>query len=116
MKALAALAIVVAGAVAAFAVYTFRPDEEQSRPADRRGARVYTLQQGDRVVMPSVEVECEATVEGAFPRLFCTRTWNGRYQVEIFPNSVGVYDLEDPDLEPMAPTYSVPAERSPTDR
>jgi hypothetical protein len=110
VKALAALLIVVAGAVAAFAIYTFgwRNDEsEQVTPS--RGPRVYTLRQGDRVRMPSVATECEATVEGAFERLHCSRTSRGRYEVDIFADTVHLYDLDSPNAEPMLPTYSVPA-------
>jgi hypothetical protein len=62
VKALAALLVVVAGAVAAFAVYSFG-----------------------------------------------SRTSRGRYQVDIFADTVHLYDLEAPDAEPMLPTYSVPA-------
>lgn len=109
MKALAALTVLVAGAVAAFAVYTFGSRDEESSPPTRRGPAVYTLRQGDRVRMPSVATECEATVEGAFPRLHCSRTSRGRYQVDIFADTVHLYDLEAPNAEPMAPTYSVPA-------
>ena len=107
MKALAALAIVVAGAVAAFAVYTFGGDAD-----DASGPQVYTLRQGDRVRMPSVATECLATQEGGFPRLHCSRTSRGRYEVDIFADTVHLYDHEAPGAEPMLPTYSVPAERT----
>jgi hypothetical protein len=109
VKRLAALAIVVAGAVAAFAIYTVGWRDGDEGRVTPREPRVYTLRQGDIVRMPSVEVECEATHEANIPRLFCTRTRRGRYQVEIWRDSVGLYDLESPDAEPMAPTYSVPA-------
>jgi hypothetical protein len=109
VKALAASLVVVAGAVAAFAVYTFGWRDDEAEPVTPSGERVYTLRQGDRVRMPSVATECLATQEGGFPRLHCSRTSRGRYQVDIFADTVHLYDLEAPDAEPMLPTYSVPA-------
>jgi hypothetical protein len=109
VKALAALAIVVGGAVAAFAVYTFGSDEEVKPTPPSNGPRVFTLRQGDIARMPSAATECLATHEAGFPRLFCTRTGSSRYQVIINRDVVQVYDLEDPDTEPFLPTYSVPA-------
>jgi hypothetical protein len=109
VKALAALLILVAGAVAAFGVYTFGSRDDESERVGPPGERVYTLQQGDIVRMPSVATECLATQEGGFPRLHCSRTSRGRYQVDIFADTVHLYDLESPNAEPMAPTYSVPA-------
>jgi hypothetical protein len=57
-NALAALAIVVAGAVAAFAVYTFGWQENEDAGPTRTattgaGGRVYTLRQGDLVRVPA---------------------------------------------------------------
>jgi hypothetical protein len=104
VKALVGVAIVVTGAVGAFAVYTFGREDED---APARG--VYLLQQGDVVRMPSAGTECEATQEADIPRLFCTRIGASRYQVIINRDVVHVYDLEDPDVEPFEPTYSVPA-------
>jgi hypothetical protein len=109
VKHLPALGIVVAGAVAAFAIYTVSWRDGKEEQVLPREPRVYTLRQGDVVRMPSVEVECQATHEADIPRLFCARTRRGRYQVEIWKDSVGLYDLESPHAEPMAPTYSVPA-------
>jgi hypothetical protein len=112
VKALAALVIVVAGAVATFAIYTFGWRDGETSQIEPRGPRVYTLRQGDVVRMPAVATECEATQEAGFPRLFCTRTRRSRFQVVIFRDTVGIYDLEAPDLEPMVPTFSVPAIRT----
>jgi hypothetical protein len=109
VKALVALAIVVAGAVAAFAVYTFGREDKESRRVTPPGERVYTLGQGDTVRMPAAATECLATAEAGFPRLFCTRIGASRYQVIINRDVVQVYDLKDPDTEPFVPTYSVPA-------
>lgn len=109
MKALAALVVLVAGTVGAFAVYTFGWRDDATDEPTPPGARVYTLSQGDRVRMPAVATECLATQEGGFPRLHCSRTSRGRYQVDIFADTVHLYDLEAPNAEPMLPTYSVPA-------
>jgi hypothetical protein len=113
VKALVALAILVAGAVVAFGIYTFGWREDEAEQAAPRAERVYTLRQGDRVRMPSTATECLATQEGGFPRLHCARTSRGRYQVDIFADTVHLYDLESPDAEPMLPTYSVPATTGP---
>jgi hypothetical protein len=109
VKALAALLVVVSGAVAVFAIYTFGWRDDDPERMSPPGQRVYVLRQGDRVRMPAVATECEATQEGGFPRLLCLRTSRGRYEVDIFADTVHLYDLDDPNGEPMAPTYSVPA-------
>jgi hypothetical protein len=109
VKALVALAILVTGAVATFAVYTFGSDDEAELTQTSTAPRVFSLEQGDIVRMPSAATECEATHEAGFPRLFCTRTSASRYQVIINRDVVQVYDLKDPDVEPFVPTYSVPA-------
>ena len=114
MKALAALAILVAGAVAAFSVYAFGWQNEETRTGQQPpGVHVYILQQGDIARMPAAATECEATAEASFPKLFCTRTGASRYQVIINRDVVQVYDLKDPDVEPFEPTYSVPATTAP---
>ena len=101
-KALAALAIVVAGAVAAFAVYTFgwRHDEEDA-PATAVAAtttrRVYTLRRGDLVRVPGAATRCVASGEGGIPNLFCTRMAGGRYQVVLNADSIFVWRVGDPD-------------------
>jgi hypothetical protein len=59
--------------------------------------------------MPSVAAGCLATQKGGFPRLHCSRTSRGRYQVDIFADAAHLYDLDASDAEPMFPTYSVPA-------
>jgi hypothetical protein len=109
MKSLAALGIAVVGVVAAFAVYTYGWRDDDTAQPDSRGPHVYTIRQGDIVRMPAAATECEATHEAGFPRLYCTRTRASRYQVIINRDVVQVYDLEDPDVEPFLPTYSVPA-------
>src|SRR5947208_3154649 len=97
-KGLAALAILVAGAVTAFAVYTFGwHDNDGGAPANRwvrtvRSAggtqRIYTLRDGDVVVRPQAATRCEASAEGGTRNLFCTRTRGGRHQVIFYSDAV----------------------------
>jgi hypothetical protein len=110
VRALAALAIVVAGAIGAFAVYTFgwRDDGE---PTPKPGARTYTVSWGDVVVVPGAATRCQASGEGGFPNLFCEGTPRSRYQVVIFSDVAQLYDLEAGG-EPLDPTYSVPRKPS----
>lgn len=102
-KALVALAIVVAGAVAAFAVYTFgwRDDDEDDSPATAAaatsGGRVYTLRRGDVVRVPAAATRCVASTEGGAPNLFCTRIGRGRYQVVLYPDWIHVWKVGEPD-------------------
>ena len=107
-RVLAALAIVVAGAVAAFAVYAFGWQEggdtgETRGATTERGTRVYTLRQGDVVRIPQAATECEASQEGGHPNLFCTRIPRGRHQVIFYEDSVLVWPVaRGPDGPPFA--------------
>jgi hypothetical protein len=91
-RALAALAIVVSGAVAAFAVYTFgwhdtstapkRTDRFVKTVSDVTGTHlVYTLRDGDYVRRSQAAVECIASQEGGFPNLRCLRIGGGRHSI-----------------------------------
>jgi len=108
-KALAALAIVVGGLVAVFAVYTFgwRDDDEDDGPETAAAAttkpRVYTLRRGDVVRIPAAATRCVASAEGGIPNLFCTRTPGGRYQVVVNADSIFVWKVGEPD----DPAFSV---------
>jgi hypothetical protein len=88
-KALASLAIVVAGAVGAFAVYTFGWRDDTA-PARER-PRVYVLRDGDVVLRPEAATRCMASEEGGFPNLFCTRIGEGRHDVVFYEDSVLVW-------------------------
>jgi hypothetical protein len=120
-KAPAALAIVVAGAVGAFAVYTFGWRESggnHKAPAavvttETGRHRLYTIRQGDVIRVPATATQCEASGEAGIPNLFCTRIPRGRYQIVFWKDSVDVYDLLDPDLEPMVPTFNFKWEPKP---
>ena len=114
MKLLAALAIVVAGAVAGFAIYAFGWREDGERQSDTasvstRGRHIFTIRQGDIVLVPATATRCEASHEGGIPHLFCTRSQRGRYQVVFWKDEVQVYDLAR-NLGPMVATFVVPAE------
>jgi hypothetical protein len=113
MKGLAGLGIVVGGAVAAFAVYTFVwHDDDGSRRTTERDDRirhVYTLGQGDAVRVPAA-ARCEVSAEGGIPNLFCVHTGRTRYQVVLWKDQADLYDLARHG-EPMVPTYSVPGLR-----
>jgi hypothetical protein len=118
-KTLAALAIVVSGAVAAFAICTFGLDDSStanggSAPkrtdpfvktvSDATGTyRVYTLRDGDYVRRSQAAVECLASQEGGFPNLFCLRIGGGRHSIVFYKDSVQVYG---PDAEPLTPSES----------
>jgi hypothetical protein len=102
MRALAALAIVVAGAVGAFAVYTFGWHDT----GETTKQHVYTIHMGDVIHVPGVATRCTAETEGGIPNLFCTGTPRSRYQVVIWSDQADLYDLEAGG-EPMKPTFSV---------
>jgi hypothetical protein len=109
LRGLAALAILVAGAVGIFAVYTFGWRDGTEAP--KRGASTYTIRRGDVVVVPAAATRCEASGEGGVPNLFCEGTPRSRYQVAIWSDEAELYDLEAGG-EPMVPTYSVPRKPS----
>jgi hypothetical protein len=68
-RSLAALAIVVGGAVAAFAVYTVGWRQSGSRRTTRtvsvatESRRVFTVREGDVVRVPAAATECEVSGE-----------------------------------------------------
>jgi hypothetical protein len=115
MKALAALAILVAGFVSAFAVYTFGWHESKSKQGDGLSQAftdevgthyVYTLRDGDIVVRPEASARCEASGEGGTPNLFCTRVGGGRHQVIFYKDNVLVWPLDCPACGPDGPVYT----------
>ena len=97
MKGLAALGIVVGGAVAAFAVYTLAwhddGDSGRDAPSDAQARHVYTLAQVDAVRVPAVAARCEVSAEGGIPNLFCVHTGRTRYQVVLWKDQADLYDL-----------------------
>jgi hypothetical protein len=123
MKALAAPAIVVAGAVAGFAIYTFgwhnRGGTRTSLAVpvatvkDVVGThRVYTLRDGDVVLRPGAATRCEASGEGGVPNLFCTRIGGGRHQVIFYKDSVLVWPLDCRACGPDGPVFTYRWERA----
>jgi hypothetical protein len=75
------------------------------RPAPTRPA-VYTLRTGDVIRDPLTATRCEASGEAGYPNLFCTRMSRGRYQVVFYEDSVELFDLLDPNEQPLEPKYS----------
>jgi hypothetical protein len=115
--ALLALAIVVAGGIAGFAIYTFGWREGGARDSNAvsvsaSGHRIFTVRPGDILRVPTTATRCQASHEGGIPNLFCSRTHRGRYQVVFWKDSVQVFDLARV-REPMAATFIVPAEMGP---
>jgi hypothetical protein len=95
-KVVAALAVVVAGAVGAFAVYTFGWRDDRNigtgnTVSSARGPRSYVLRDGDVVLRPAAATRCLASGEGGFPNLVCTRIGGGRHDVVFYDDSVLVW-------------------------
>jgi hypothetical protein len=107
---LLALAILVAGGIAGFAIYTFGWRDDRDRTTlSLRGHHVYTIRPGDVLHVPTTATRCVASHEGGIPNLFCSRSRRGRYQVVFWKDEVQVFDLARVK-EPMAATFVVPAE------
>jgi hypothetical protein len=102
-KGLAALAVVVAGALGGFAVYTFGWHDSSGRDNATITHGVITLRDGDVIVRPSAATQCEASGEGGKPNLFCTRLHGGRHQVIFYSDSVLVWPLDCPRCGPDGP-------------
>ena len=100
--ALTAPALLAAGALAGgLAVYALAPRETQS-PAPLPLSQ--TLSTGQVVLRPEAAVRCEASVEGGFENLYCTRIGGGRYSFAFYEHSVLVYG---PRGEPTDPDFSL---------
>jgi hypothetical protein len=116
MKRFRTLGIVVAGAVAAFAIYTFGWQDNSGGPrttaAVARRDHVYTLSEGDVVRVPAAAARCEVSGEAGIPNFYCVHTGRTRYQVFLWSDRADLYDLARHG-EPMVPTYSVPSIRMP---
>jgi hypothetical protein len=118
-RALAALAILVAGGVATFAVYTFgwRDDDSNENTTGKPSItaqtgllRLYKIHGSDAVFDPVTRTDCEVSGEAGIPNLFCThRGPRYRYQVVFWSDRVEVFDLAAPG-EPFRPQFSVPAQ------
>jgi len=110
VKVLLGVAIVTAGAVAAFAVYTFgwSGSTVPTTTTTRAAQHTFTLREGDTVLVPATATRCEVTHEAGIPNWFCERTHQSRYEVVIWKDRADLYDLARHG-EPMVPTFSVPA-------
>lgn len=111
MKPFRTLGIVVGGAVAAFAIYTFgwhdNSGGRRTTPTVARGHHVYTVSEGDVVRIPAAAARCEVSGEAGIPNFYCVHTGTTRYQVFLWSDRADLYDLAHRG-EPMVPTYSVP--------
>jgi hypothetical protein len=94
-RALAALAVVVAGIVAIFAVHTFGWRDGGGETS----GHVFTLHQGEVIRVPSAATRCVASQEAGVPNLFCTRTPRGKYEFVFYSDSVVVWGPRGPDKE-----------------
>jgi hypothetical protein len=123
VKALAALAIIAAAAVGAFAVYTFgwhkRGGTQVSvgvpvqTVTDVAGTpRVYMLRDGDVVLRPEAATRCLASGEAGIPNLFCTRIGGGRHQVIFYADDVLVWPLDCRACGPDGPVFTYRWERA----
>ena len=111
MKLLSVVAIVTAGALAAFAIYTFGWHNKNgggriTSPV-AQGRNVYTVGEGDVVHVPVAAVRCEVSHEAGVPNFYCVHTGRTRYQVFLWKDRADLYDLARHG-EPMLPTYTVP--------
>jgi hypothetical protein len=104
-KAIAVFGLALAGAVGAFAVYTFGWHDHRPRTAGR-GHRVITLRDGDVVLRPAAAARCEASGEGGVPNLFCTRIGGGRHQIVFYKDTVLVWPLDCRACGPDGPVFT----------
>jgi hypothetical protein len=105
-KTLAAIAIVVGGAVAAFAVYTFGWHDGDTKGQPAAATHTYTLRDGDVALRPAAATRCKSSAEGGVPNLFCSRIGGGRHQVIFYKDSVIVWPLDCQRCGPDGPTFS----------
>jgi hypothetical protein len=106
-KAVIALAVAVAGAVGAFAVYTFGwrddPGVRRANNVPTNGPRTYVLRDGDVVLRREAATRCLASQEGGFPNLFCARIGEGRHDVIFYSDVVQVWPhARGPDAPPFS--------------
>ena len=105
------VAVVIAGAVAAFGIYTFGWHHEdygrQTTSTVDQGRHVYTVNEGDIVHIPVAAARCEVSHEAGVSNFYCVHTGRTGYQVFLWTDRADLYDLARHG-EPMVPTYTVP--------
>jgi hypothetical protein len=123
-KTLAALAIVVTGIVAAFAVYTFGWREDRASPkvipataaedtgsfsTETSSGRLFVLRDGDRIRDPRTGTICQATGQAGVPSLVCVDDTKERtpWQAVVWADRAELYDITRTD-DPLVPTFVVP--------
>jgi hypothetical protein len=106
MRRLLALAIVVAGAVAALAIYTFGWRDDDGDQVPRAGPapvgpHVYVGRQGDVFRVPATGTRCLVSQEGGAANLICTHVSRGRHQVYFYEDRIQVWRNGNPDRGPI---------------
>jgi hypothetical protein len=106
MRRLLTLAIVVAGAVAAFAIYTFGWRDDDGDPVpDASGAlvgtHVYVGRPGDVFRVPATATRCLVSQEGGAANIICTHVPRGRHQVYFYEDRIQVWRSGSPDRGPI---------------
>jgi hypothetical protein len=89
-----ALAAVVAASVA----IGFGIGKVVSAPAaEASAAHRYTLHVGDTATIPAVSQRCAVHTEGGSPEFYCARPLHPRHQVTIFPDSILIWKVGNPN-------------------
>jgi hypothetical protein len=82
-------------------VYALVPRDDDGSPPPAR-PHVVTLRTGEVAVRAEAATRCEASVEGGFENLSCTRLGGGRYSFVFYEDAVQVFgpkgEPTDPDL------------------
>lgn len=99
-------AIVVAGAVAAFAIYTFGGrDDNSASTRQQSGAlvstHVYVGRQGDVFKVPATGTRCLVSREGGAANIICTHMPRGRHQVYFYKDRIQVWRRGEPGRGPI---------------
>ena len=90
-KVVAAVALVAAGALVAFATLYALGWRQDGNAGATPPARVITLGDGDVAVREAAATRCEASAEGGQPNLFCSGRGGTRPQVIFYEDCVVVW-------------------------
>jgi hypothetical protein len=89
--------ITAAGAVVAVVTSFAAGQLSGIRAATASASHVYTLRQGDKIRVPSINQTCTVSGEGSSPDLFCARPSRSRHQVVFFRDEILVWTNGNPD-------------------
>jgi hypothetical protein len=106
MRRMLTAAIVVAGAVAAFGIYTFgwRGDDNalaRQQSGAQTGNRVFVGRQGDVFSVPATGTRCLVSQEGGAANVICTHMPRGRHQVYFYKDRIQVWRSGHPGRGPI---------------